>query len=119
MAGRSLPTAARCCSGELESKQQIVSDFAACFIDHCAPAAIEFTFEELVKPRVFGLALGYEDVNDHDTLRVEPLLPLPEWEVTWDEQVRHNDARTVYEKFYCARAALFGRVLARLQAAPA
>jgi hypothetical protein len=28
---------------------------------------------------------------------------LPEWEVTWDEQVRHNDARTVYEKLYCAR----------------
>jgi hypothetical protein len=39
-------------------------------------AAIEFTVEELVKPRVLGLALGYEDVNDHDTLRLDPLLAL-------------------------------------------
>jgi hypothetical protein len=28
---------------------------------------------------------------------------LPEWEVTWDEQVVWNDARTLYEKLYCAR----------------
>lgn len=61
---------------ELESKQHIVSDFAACFIDHRDPAAIEFTVEELVRQRVFGLVLGYEDVNDHDTLRVDPLLAL-------------------------------------------
>jgi hypothetical protein len=61
---------------ELECQQQIVSDFAACFIDHRDAAAIEFTVEELVKQRVFGLALGYEDVNDHDQLRVDPLLAL-------------------------------------------
>ena len=61
---------------ELELKQQIVSDFAGCFIDHRDPGAIEFTVEELVRQRVFGLALGYEDLNDHDKLRVDPLLAL-------------------------------------------
>jgi hypothetical protein len=35
---------------------------------------------------------------------------LPEWEVTWDEQVIHNDARTVYEKLYCARGEMENRL---------
>ncbi|MGH9843846.1 MAG: IS1380 family transposase [Blastocatellia bacterium] len=61
---------------ELELNQQIVSDFARCFIDHRDPGSIEFTVEELVRQRVFGLALGYEDLNDHDKLRVDPLLAL-------------------------------------------
>jgi Transposase DDE domain group 1 len=61
---------------ELESKQHIVKDFAGCFIDHRDPSSIEFTVQELVKQRVFGLALGYEDLNDHDKLRVDPLLAL-------------------------------------------
>ena len=61
---------------ELELKQQIVSDFAGCFIDHRDPGSIEFTVQELVRQRVFGLALGYEDLNDHDKLRVDPLLAL-------------------------------------------
>ena len=35
---------------------------------------VEHTVEELVTQRVFGLALGYEDLNDHDTLRRDALL---------------------------------------------
>ncbi|MCA1575196.1 MAG: IS1380 family transposase [Acidobacteria bacterium] len=59
---------------ELELKQGIVSEFARCFTDQRDPEASEFTVEELLKQRVFGLALGYEDLNDHDRLRVDPLL---------------------------------------------
>lgn len=61
---------------ELELKQQIVSDFARCFTDHRDGEALEFTVEQLLKQRIFGLALGYEDLNDHDQLRVDPLLAL-------------------------------------------
>ena len=61
---------------ELEGQQHIVQEFARCFVDHRDPKAIEFTVEELLKQRVFGLALGYEDLNDHDKLRVDPLLAL-------------------------------------------
>jgi hypothetical protein len=61
---------------ELESQLQIVGDFARCFLDHRDPASIEFTVQELLKQRVFGVALGYEDLNDHDKLRVDPLLAL-------------------------------------------
>lgn len=61
---------------ELEFKQQIVTDFARCFTDHRTAWAVEFSVEQLLKQRVFGLALGYEDLNDHDKLRVDPLLAL-------------------------------------------
>jgi len=52
----------------------IIRQFAACFTDHRDPDLIEHTVEELVAQRVYGLALGYEDLNDHDDLRRDPLL---------------------------------------------
>jgi len=52
----------------------VVRQFAACFTDHRNPALIEHTVEELVAQRVYALALGYEDLNDHDDLRRDPLL---------------------------------------------
>ena len=61
---------------ELELRQGIVRGFAGCFIDYRDPDSIEFTVEQLVQQRVFGLVLGYEDLNDHDKLRVDPLLAL-------------------------------------------
>jgi hypothetical protein len=48
--------------------------FADCFTDHRAPELIEHTVEELVAQRVFALACGYEDLNDHDVLRDDALL---------------------------------------------
>lgn len=59
---------------EVEKRTGIVAQFAACFRDHREPARIEHTVKELVAQRVYGLALGYEDLNDHDQLRRDPLL---------------------------------------------
>jgi hypothetical protein len=59
---------------ETERLTGIVRQFAACFDDHRDPDLIEHTAEELVAQRVYGLALGYEDLNDHDDLRRDPLL---------------------------------------------
>lgn len=59
---------------EVENRCQIVHRLAECFVDHRNPERIEHTVYELVSQRVFGLALGYEDLNDHDTLRYDPLL---------------------------------------------
>jgi hypothetical protein len=50
--------------------------FAACFRDHRRPEWIEHTVEELVAQRVLAQAQGYEDLNDHDTLRSDLLLAL-------------------------------------------
>jgi Transposase DDE domain group 1 len=52
----------------------IIRQFAACFIDHRNPDLVEHTVEELIAQRVYALALGYEDLNDHDDLRRDPLL---------------------------------------------
>src|SRR5512134_2112413 len=52
----------------------IIHQFAACFSDHRKADRIEHTAEELVAQRVYALALGYEDLNDHDDLRRDPLL---------------------------------------------
>jgi hypothetical protein len=59
---------------EVEKRTGIIARFAACFTDHRDPARIEHTVEELVAQRVYALALGYEDLNDHDQLRRDPLL---------------------------------------------
>jgi hypothetical protein len=59
---------------EVEKRIGIVRQFAACFQDYRHPDRIEHTVEELVAQRVYGLALGYEDLTDHDELRNDPLL---------------------------------------------
>lgn len=47
---------------------------AACFHDGRNPSHSEHSVLSMVAQRVYGLALGYEDVNDHDLLRSDPLL---------------------------------------------
>lgn len=59
---------------EVEVRTAILRQFAACFTDHRDADLIEHTVEELVAQRVYGLALGYEDLLDHDDLRYDPLL---------------------------------------------
>jgi len=59
---------------EVEKRVGIVRQFAACFRDYRNPDLIEHSVEELVAQRVYGLALGYEDLNDHEELRKDPLL---------------------------------------------
>ena len=49
---------------------------AACFRDARSQEENEHTLETLVAQRVHGIALGYEDLNDHDTLRRDPVLGL-------------------------------------------
>ena len=57
-----------------------LSDFfgrvADCFVDHRVQSRVEHTIEQLVAQRILGLACGYEDLNDHDTLRLDPLFAL-------------------------------------------
>ena len=60
--------------GEVEARTRIVERLAEQFVDHRDPEAIEHSVRELVAQRVFGLALGYEDLNDHNRLRLDVLL---------------------------------------------
>ena len=59
---------------EIEQRTGIIRRFAACFRDYRDPRFTEFTVQELVAQRTYGLGLGYEDLNDHDQLRSDPAL---------------------------------------------
>src|SRR3954452_13661055 len=61
---------------EVEAKFHFIEQFADCFYDHRDPDLVEHTLPELLKQRIFALCLGYEDLNDHDRLRYDPLLAL-------------------------------------------
>jgi len=61
---------------EVDARTSIIARFAGCFTDHRDPELIEHSVVQLVAQRVFGLALGYEDLNDHDELRHDPLLAI-------------------------------------------
>jgi Transposase DDE domain group 1 len=52
----------------------LVDRFASCFADARAPELIEHQVTTLVGQRVLGIALGYEDVSDHDHLRHDPVM---------------------------------------------
>ena len=52
----------------------LVQRFAACFDDGRVRGQVEHTIETMVAQRVFGIALGYEDLVDHDQLRHDPVL---------------------------------------------
>ena len=54
----------------------LIARFAGCFKDHRAAELIEHTVPTLVGQRVLGIALGYEDLIDHDELRHDPVMAI-------------------------------------------
>jgi hypothetical protein len=60
--------------GATDRAIRLVDRFAACFSDHRRADLIEHEIGTLVGQRVFGIALGYEDLNDHDQLRHDPVM---------------------------------------------
>ena len=60
--------------GAAERAIHLVDRFAACFRDDRSAGLVEHSIQTLVGQRVFGLTLGYEDLNDHDQLRHDPVM---------------------------------------------
>jgi len=52
----------------------LVERFGGCFRDYRRQDLIEHRVATLVRQRVFAIALGYEDLNDHDELRHDPIM---------------------------------------------
>jgi hypothetical protein len=52
----------------------LLSRLAECFLDGRNPLLVQHSIEEMLSQRVYGLALGYEDINDHEQLRSDPVL---------------------------------------------
>ena len=60
--------------GQADARVGLVDRLAACFEDHRDGRFVEHSVRTLVGQRVFGIALGYEDLIDHDALRGDPVM---------------------------------------------
>src|SRR5271154_6641713 len=60
--------------GQTDRAIRLTERFAACFTDTRSAELVQHQVETLVMQRVVGIALGYEDLNDHDELRHDPAL---------------------------------------------
>ena len=61
---------------QIDSRLGVSSRLAECFVDCRDQRFVEHRLPELVAQRLYGLVLGYEDLNDHNHLRVDPLLAI-------------------------------------------
>jgi hypothetical protein len=59
---------------QVDTNLGVAVDLAQCFYDVRDPLWVDHSVEELLRQRMFGVALGYEDLNDHQRLRLDPLL---------------------------------------------
>lgn len=61
---------------QIERRRAFIADLAACCRDRRQHGKISFSVTELLTQRIFGICLGYEDLNDHERWRHDPLLNL-------------------------------------------
>jgi len=61
---------------EADRKINLLGRLASCFSDGRSPILVRHRLSEMLAQRIYGLALGYEDLNDHEQLRSDPLLGL-------------------------------------------
>jgi len=59
---------------EVDTKINLLGRLAGCFHDGRMPLLVKHQVPEMLAQRIYGLALGYEDLNDHEQLRSDPLL---------------------------------------------
>lgn len=97
---------------EVERRTGIVRQLAGCFTDHRRSDKIEHSVEELLAQRIYGLALGYEDLNDHDQLRRDPLMAV----LVGKAEPKGTDRRRVQDE---GKAGAGKSTLNRLELTPA
>lgn len=61
---------------EVDRRIGLLNRLGECFLDGREQSRVRHSVRELVSQRVYGLGLGYEDLNDHEQLREDPLLKL-------------------------------------------
>jgi hypothetical protein len=59
---------------QADQKINLLGRVAACFTDRRSPLLVTHKLTEMLSQRIYGLALGYEDLNDHEQLRHDPLM---------------------------------------------
>ncbi len=61
---------------EADRRIDLLGRLSGCFLDGRSPLLVRHRLSEMLAQRIYGLALGYEDLNDHEQLRSDPLLGL-------------------------------------------
>lgn len=59
---------------KVDCKINLLGRLSYCLTDGRSPLQVTHPFSEMLAQRIYGLALGYEDLNDHEQLRSDPLL---------------------------------------------
>ncbi len=77
----------------MERRHRFIRKLSRCFVDMRNQGFVEHRPEELLAQRIFGIALGYEDINDHDRLRLDPAHALlaGKTDITGEKRVREAD----------------------------
>jgi hypothetical protein len=102
---------------EADRQQNLLPRLARCFVDRRNPLPTEHSVQEMVSQRVYALAVGYEDLNDPEQLRQDPVLRLLAGKAEVDDQplagkstlnrLELNDGTASrYSKITCWRDAL-------------
>lgn len=97
---------------EVERRTGVIRRLAACFSDHRRQDRVEHGVEELIAQRIYGLALGYEDLNDHDQLRQDPMIAV----LTGKREPKGTDRRKAQDE---GKAGAGKSTLNRLELTPA
>src|SRR6204780_1580591 len=58
---------------QTERRLNLLPRLAGCFLDGRNQKLVDHPVEEMLAQRIYGLALGYEDINDHEQLRKDPV----------------------------------------------
>ena len=78
---------------EVDKRTGVTARVSRCFVDYRNRASVEHSVHELVSQRVYGIGLGYEDLNDHGELRGDAVLSLlvGKKDVTGEKRIRERD----------------------------
>lgn len=101
---------------EADRRLNLLSRFSACFVDGRDAERIDHTVDQMVAQRAYGIALGYEDLNDHEQLRHDPLLAMlsgrkdPETALAGKSTLNRLELSTKkpdrYKKIFCNEEAI-------------
>src|ERR1700740_1741426 len=61
---------------ETDQRLNLIPRLSECFLDGRHQSLVEHSIGEMLSQRIYGLALGYEDLNDHEQLRTDPVFSI-------------------------------------------
>jgi len=77
---------------QADKRLNLLPRLAECFLDGRNPERVEHSVQEMLSQRIYGLALGYEDLNDHEQLRKDPVFGIlagrADWRNRWRARAR-------------------------------